>query len=166
MKAFTFVCATLSLTASLGSAQRSKPPAAVAVVRQLYADFACEAVVDEPGCDTQHEFVDQPHLVLAKYFDDRLTRLWLADRNCAARTHEVCRLDFSPIWDSQDPTGTYVRILATPDSAAVDVQVRHGPTSKKSILRYTLVKVPAGWRIHDIVRGKEWSLVALLSRKL
>jgi hypothetical protein len=137
----------------------------VEVVRQLYSEFACEAVVDAPGCDEQHELADQPRDVLGRYFDDRLTTLWLADRDCARRTRQICALDFSPIWDSQDPTGTYVRIVAAADSSHVDVALR-GPASQGlRKLRYTLVQTASGWRIRDIDAPSKWSLVRLLSGK-
>ncbi|HXT16167.1 MAG TPA: hypothetical protein VN706_11095 [Gemmatimonadaceae bacterium] len=159
-------CIALSLAlsvASVVSAQQSKPSAQVAVVLRLYADYACEAVV-EPFCDAQHELVDQPRAVLARYFDDRLVRLWLTDRARAVRTREVGNLDFSPIWDSQDATGSVVRIVPTADPTIVDAKVYHGSMSQESDLRYTLIKTTAGWRIHDIARGTDWSLVALLSK--
>lgn len=167
MKTFLVRCAIgillTPLTVGLG-AQTPKPSAQTTVVAALYADFACEAVLDEPLCDGRHQFVDQPKAVLAKYFDDQLVRLWLADRACAARTHQICNLDFSPIWDSQDPTGTVVRIVSAADSTHVDVELsRSSPASR--VLRYTLVNTQAGWRIHDISKGAEWSLVKLLSGK-
>jgi hypothetical protein len=164
MRVFAVSCVALVSALASGSAQ-TKPSPAVAVVRQLYADFACEAVIDEPGCDSRHELVDQPRAVLAKYFDDQLIRLWLADRLCAARTHEICNLDFSPIWNSQDPSGTFIRISPTSDSTKVDVELRHPFYKEPRLLHYTLVPTRAGWRIHDIASGKEWSLVTLLSKK-
>jgi len=163
MKVVALLCAAWAIPAV--AAAQAKPSPAVAVVRQLYTDFACEAVIDEPNCDPQHELIDQPKAVLAKYFDDQLTRLWLADRLAAARTHEVGNLDFSPIWNSQDPPGTIVHIRPTSDPATVNVELFHLPADGKSLLRYTLVHTPAGWRIHDIANGTEWSLVALLSQK-
>lgn len=146
------------------SCDRGGEASAISVVQQLYADFACEAVVSEPVCGAQYDMVNQPRAVLARYFDDQLVQLWLADRECATRTREICNLDFAPIWDSQDPSGTSVRILATADSGVVDVEVYRHPTSEKTVLRYTLVQTRAGWRIHDIAHGDAWSLVALLSR--
>lgn len=164
MRALGLACAILFLSTSLATAQRTRPSPGVTLVRQLYADFACEAVIDS-GCDSRHEFVDQPKSVLAKYFDDNLVKLWLADRRCAARTHEICNLDFSPIWDSQDPSGSFVNISQTPDSAVVQVELRHPYYKEARLLDYRLVKTAAGWRIHDISRRGEWSLVGLLSRK-
>jgi hypothetical protein len=149
---------------SLG-AQRSKIAPGLQVVRQLYADFACEAVIDEPGCDSRHELIDQPQAVLEQYVDAALTRLWLADRKCEARTHEICNVDFLPIWASQDPSGTFVRILPTSDSTRIDVELRHPYYTEPRVLQYTLVSTKTGWRIHDIARPGEWSLLALLSKK-
>ena len=112
MKAATIAVTALVFGASQVSAQRAQLSGGVAIVRQLYADFACEAVIDDlNGCGIQHEFVDQPQAVLARYFDDQLVRLWLADLQCAARARAICNLDFSPIWNSQDPVGTVVRNL-------------------------------------------------------
>jgi hypothetical protein len=147
------------------SAQRAPLSPRVALVRDLYSEFACEAVVDSPGCDQRHEFVDLPSDVLRQYFDASLARLWKAERARAARTHEVGKLDFSPIWDSQDPPGTYVRILAIADSSHVEVELRHLGEPEVRKLRYTLMRTSAGWRIHDIEAPKKWSLVALLSGK-
>jgi hypothetical protein len=121
--------------------------------------------VDSPGCDKRHEFIDLPIDVLRQYFDERLARLWLAERERAGRTREVGKLDFSPIWDSQDPPGTYVQILPVPDSSHVDVELRHPAHPEVRKLRYTLVRTSAGWRIHDVEAPKRWSLVALLSGK-
>ena len=156
---------SIGAIAGLG-AQGPKPSAQVRVVAQLYADFACEAVLSEPGCDTRHQLVDQPARVLSRYFDEPLIRLWLADRACAKRTHEICKLDFAPMWDSQDPTGTFVRILTTPGVTAVNVELlSYRPSSVSRVIGYTLVETPAGWRIHNMSKGTEWSLVALLSGK-
>jgi hypothetical protein len=164
MKVFAFIWLGLVVVGAL-SAQRAPLSPRVALVRDLYSDFACEAVVDSPGCAERHEFVDLPIDVLRQYFDESLARLWVAERERAGRTREVGKLDFSPIWDSQDPPGTYVRILAISDSSHVEVELRHLADSEIRNLRYTLVRTSAGWRIHDIEAPKKWSLVALLSRK-
>ena len=149
----------------VAAAQRPQLSAGVLLVRQLYTDFACEAVLDDPECDSQHEFIDQPQSVLAKYFDNRLVQLWLADRRRALRTREVGNLDFSPMWDSQDPSGTFVTISPTMDSTLVQVELRHPYYTEPRYLDYRLAKTSTGWRIHDISRRGKWSLVQLLSRR-
>jgi hypothetical protein len=154
------------LTSPIGlPAQQLKVSGAVRVVRQLYADFACEAVIDEPDCDSQHQLLDQPRTVLERYFDTALARLWVANRACENRSHESCGIEFLPMWDSQDPAGTFIRILPTADSTKVDVELRHPYYKEPRVLRYTLIRTGAGWRVHDIAKGSEWSLLALLAGK-
>ncbi|MDB4908365.1 MAG: hypothetical protein JWO05_3149 [Gemmatimonadetes bacterium] len=160
-----FLAVLMSAIAVAPIEAQAKPSAPVTLIASLYAAFACEAVVDAPGCDSTHELMDQPKPVLARYFDAQMVRLWLADRKCAAQSREICSLDFAPMWSSQDPIGTTVRILPTNDPRLVDVELLSPQGKTRQLLRYTLVKTPQGWRIHDISLGKEWSLLALLSRK-
>ena len=143
------------------TAQQAKVTGAVITVRKLYSDFACEAVIDEPDCDSRHQLLDQPRRILEGYFDAALVRLWVANRACK---RDGCGIDFLPIWDSQDPAGTFIRILPTADSTTVDVELRHPYYKDPRVLRYTLVRTVAGWRIHDIAKGSSWSLLDLLSR--
>lgn len=67
MKAFVsaVILAFVGAFAQLG-AQQPQVSSAVSTVRQLYADFACEAVIEEPGCDRRHELIDQPQAVLVR----------------------------------------------------------------------------------------------------
>lgn len=157
-----FAASALVAITSNVAAQSVKAPSGVDVVARLYRDFAWEAVVEAPNWNG-HELVRQPRAVLAQYFDDTLVRLWLADRACEARTHGVCTIDFMPIWDSQDPSGSFVSITPTRDSALVHVELRRPYDKDARTLNYRLVKTAVGWRIHDIVRPGKWSLVSLLS---
>ncbi len=134
----------------------------VGVVAQLYRDFAWEAVMDEPEW-RGHSLMEQPQTVLARYFDDGLIALLLADRACVSRTHEECRLDHLPIWDSQDPGATQLKVLGTPDSSVVRVSFRY-PSDRTPIeLAYHMVRTGRGWRIHDIVSRSAGSLRQQLS---
>lgn len=164
MKALVFVA--LLATAALGAAPAQRRPISgpVATVAQLYRDFAWEVVVEEPSFD-DHGLLDQPRPVLQRYFDDRLTDLWLADRTCAAKSHEICRMDFLPIWNSQDPMASGLRIAQSADSNVVGVTFR-AYEDRTVRLTYHLTRTPRGWRIDDIRNGSEWSLRQLLSGKL
>jgi hypothetical protein len=147
------------------AAQHANAPSAVATVAQLYKEFAWEAVVSTPDSEWRRAvgLVDQPRTVLRRYFDDRLAGLWLADRTCVRRTHGECHLSFMPMWDSQDPTATGLRVLATKDSSVVTVRFWR-PGDRESVeLTYRLTMTADGWRISDISSGSRWSLVALLS---
>ena len=154
----------LTIVALAGNVGAQRNKLAVEAVAQLYRDFAWEAVVETPSW-RGHELLDQPRAVLSRYFDDALVRLWLADRACEIRTHETCRIDFLPVWDSQDPSGTFVNIAATADPAVVRVELRHPAYPDPRYLNYRLVETSAGWRVHDIRREGGWSLVRLLSGK-
>ena len=164
MKASVFAVILLVASASSLAAQRLTSPGAVATVAQLYRDFAWEAVVEDPEWHG-HGLIDQPRAILRRYFDERLTDLWLADRACASRSRGICRLDFLPMWASQDPAATELKVLPTQDSRVVVVRFRY-PSSRDSVeLRYQLVKTKSGWRIDDVSQGSRWSLKALLSGK-
>lgn len=124
----------LILPGHIGATQAvTDAPAAVA---RLYQDFAAEAVIDTQDYSIEGLF-GRPKATLARYLDDRLVALVLDDRACSARTHEVCNLDFSPMWDSQDPVGTTVKISAI-DASRVVVEL-HGPDQKARRLTYGMV---------------------------
>ena len=154
------VIAVLMISFSSASAAA---PGADAVVSQLYKDFAWETVPDhaeKPG------LIDQPRAVLRRYFDDGLTNLILEDRACAERTHEICRLDFSPIWDSEDPGATGLKVSATKDPSVVRVTFRYPGSNELMDLSYRMTKTKDGWRIHDIAYHSHASLLSLLRAKM
>ena len=87
------------------------------------------------------------------------------DRECAARTREICRLDFSPIWAAQDPMATELRVYRTQEPNKVRVQFKTAPQGSVSILIYTLARTQAGLRIDDIEYESGTSLSRLLQEK-
>jgi len=128
------------------SVHAAEPPSPqVAAVIKLYQAFAYEAVVDyplEPG------FIDQPREVLLRHITPNLYELIHRDRVCTITKHEICRLDFVPLWGNQDPSGTTVNVEAGPISNAVFAHLRAGTHSAK--LTYSLVQTKAGWRVDNI----------------
>lgn len=134
----------------------------VQVVAQLYRDFAWEAIVHSPDWDG-HALLDQPRAVLEQYFDSNLTTLILRDRECVAKTREICQLDFSPIWASQDPGASELNIAAGPSPDVVNVRFRYPGDGTKIELFYRLVETDAGWRIADIRYDRDWTLLSTLS---
>jgi hypothetical protein len=135
--------------------------AAVSIVQRLYQDFAWETVIAEP---TEPGLIDQPREVLKEYFDERLTALIIEDRRCAEITHEICRLDFMPLWDAQDIGATDLAIHPTPDPSRVEVTFRFAGAKVETKLTYQLVRSTAGWRISNIT-SPAWSLLEVLTRK-
>jgi hypothetical protein len=154
----------LLLISAVANAAASTSDAA-STVRRLYHDYAWEAVMSH-GND-QTDLMQESRAMLERYFDHALADLIVKDRECSARTHEICNLDFLPIWSGQDPGATDLSVTSTNDPSVVLVQFHHVPTSESVKLTYTLSKSPAGWRISDIkgqAPGGKWDLLEILRR--
>lgn len=161
---FAAALASLLLLASLPgfATQSTGVRADVGVVRSLYAEFAGEAVLEDPT--TQTVLLDQSRTVLLRYFTTHLSTLIVRDRECGVRTGEVCHLDFSPIWDSQDPTGATVT-LAAAALGTVRASVRY-PAGEQRILVFQLTQTSSGWRIADVVYANQGqTLLKILEAK-
>lgn len=156
------VCALVVVSAGLAvvSGQQSD---AVRTVAQLYRDYAWEAVVVEPHAPAL-ALVAQPKNILAKYFDDELATLLVKDSECARRTKGICNLEFSPLWASQYPGATELKVVGAADPSSVTVTFRHPNEKTPTTVRYRLRRTPAGWRIQDIVYDEIGSLVKLLKQ--
>ena len=138
------------------SETKQSDSSAVAMVARLYRDRACEAVSGEPACaDTA--LLEQSREGLSRYFDSTLVTLLLKDRACAKSSHAVCRLDYSPIWDSQDPAATDVKVTGTSDSNVVAVAFRYSTKGELIELTYRMARTSGGWRVHDIVSARTHS---------
>lgn len=162
-RALALAACVVTLGARL-AAQPAQTPGAVAAVAKIYQDFAAEAVIDTPDLSIEDLF-GRPKLALARYLDDELVALVLADRACSQKKQEICNLDFAPIWDSQDMVGTTVKISGTKDPARVLVELKFSADSKGRRLTYRMTKTAAGWRVHDIEYDTHVSLVAMLKGK-
>ncbi len=133
------------------------------VVATLYRDFAWEAVIDEPRMADQ-ALIDQPRPVLSRYFDGNLVDLILRDRRCVAQSHDMCRLDYLPIWDGQEPRAYDMKILGNKDPSVVAVNFRYPGNGEAIELTYQMAKTNLGWRIHDIMSHRSrYSLLSVLS---
>lgn len=140
------------------------PDTPVAVVAQMYQDYAWEVVMHNPA--SRRGLMDEPRDVLVKYFDEQLTQLIVSDQECKARSREVCKLSGSPIWDSNDPEAFDLAVVATRDPAlvAVSFRRRYPPVDGTVVnLSYRMVNTSRGWRVQDIIRADGGSLVATLT---
>ncbi|HVR39766.1 MAG TPA: DUF3828 domain-containing protein [Thermoanaerobaculia bacterium] len=159
MKLFAIALLTLALALSASAATP------IDTVAQLYRVSAWEAIFTEPDW-TEQQLIDQPAAVLQKYFDEQLSKLILRDRECVAKTQEICRLDFDPIWDSQDPGAEDLKVLPGPRPNTVKVEFLYPGDGEKIQLVYRMTKTPKGWRISDIEYKGGLSLLKILSAKL
>jgi hypothetical protein len=102
---------------------------------------------------------------LSKYFDAALTNLFIKDAKCQQRTHEICNLDFDPIYDAQDvddkTTGLKISVVKQEPAQFAVTFTNIGTRT----LTYTLKKTKEGWRISDIRYSKGESLKTILSGK-
>jgi len=154
----TVVAIAVLITSAEAVPRPPKANSQQGTVLKLYRDFAWEAVMDVPGWDG---LMDQPRKVLDQYFDEKLTSLILRDRACAEKKG-MCRLDFCPIWASQDPSAGDLQVEPSDKPNYVSVKFRYPSTNEKVELKYRLTQTPKGWRISDII-GPDWSLLNILT---
>ena len=118
-----------------------------ATVNRLYRAFAWEAVMassNAPG------LAQQPKAVLLRYFTRELTTALVADDTCTTARHEICALDFVPIWASQDPAASDLEVSPGAAPGRVTVRYTFPPTGAVVSLDYRMVRTKAGWRVSDI----------------
>jgi hypothetical protein len=164
MKFQKIIFAFIFFHASVSYAEPEGESEAVKIVAQLYRDFAWEAVIDDPVW-RGHALLDQSLPVLERYFDHTLATLIVQDRKCASRSHEICKLDFSPIWDSQDPGASQMKIVIGSASDIVNVVFRYPGAAQKIELSYKMTKTNSGWRVADIRYKSGLTLISILSAK-
>lgn len=157
-----FFVSALNIAAICAAAELPSPQ--VAIVAKLYQDFAFEAVLEEPTSENS-SFIDQKKPVLLRYLTPSLAELLLRDRQCVKTTHDICRLDFAPLWGNQDPIGAGVKVLPGAASDTVIVRLRY--PSSTTQLTYHLKHIAVGWRIRDISYEPEHSTLSeILESKL
>lgn len=101
-------------------------------------------------------------VVMGRYLDAELVKAVLADRACAVRAGGECNLSFDPMWDSQDPGGVTVQVVATKDPSVIQARLHYPYQNETRVVTYRLRQVPTGWRIVDM-GGATWpSLLHLL----
>ncbi|WP_155394175.1 DUF3828 domain-containing protein [Xanthomonas albilineans] len=123
-------------------------------VYHLYRDFGWQALFESSGEAEQYlgkSITGQSRGVLNKYFDPQLTQLILNEADCNARSRgELCKLDFDPIFASQDDAAINMVIKDAVDGNVV-VQYEYPSNSQKVSMEFKLRRIPAGWRIYDIL---------------
>ncbi len=130
------------------------------VVAWVYRDFAFTTIMDY----WKHSLlIEQPKETLSLYFTDELAELILKDRKCVRETHEICNLDFDPIFASQDPGAESLQIAPANKGNRIHVQFTYPSNGEKITLVYEVQKTNRGWRIKDIIYKNRPSLRKLLT---
>lgn len=121
------------------------------VVKNLYAQRGNDAPVQKASI-----------AVLETYFRPELARALVHDRQCAAASKEICRIDFDVLFDSQDPDYQAPLAIARTSSSR-RVQVCFGSTALDRRCISYLGRSSAGRvRIADITYASGSSLRAVL----
>ena len=120
----------------------------VDLVKRLYAKYAWESTDRSPKGATS--FIDEPRAELLKYLEPALAEALLQDRQCAKQTRQLCRLDFSPMWASQDPGARELHVKQGSSATRVQVSFTYPGTGERLVIEYELAQTAGGPRIRDV----------------
>jgi len=132
-------------------------------VVRLYRDFAWEAVIDTPAAGPA--LLSESDAVWSRYFSPRLIKLLRKDRQCVSRTRGVCKLDFSPIWASQDPGAARLKVVPGDAPATVNVFFDYPANRVRIGMKFFLKQSGARWFIDDIQYGDGRRLGTILEAR-
>ncbi len=158
-----FIIVFLAVFSQLINAAESSvmPESAIKTVANLYKDYAWEAVLEEPDL-SNIGLMEQPKAILSKYFSKKLVGLILKDRECVHRTREACRIESLPIWASQDPGATGLKITAAQEPNSILVSFRYPSTGEIVEIKFSMVLEGRNWLISDISSNSGGSLLKVL----
>ena len=135
----------------------------VDLVKRLYAKYAWESTDSSPKGSTP--FIDAPQAELLKYLEPSLAEALLKDRQCAKQTGEICGLDFSPLWASQDPGAKDLRVKQGRSAKRVEVSFTYPGSGERIVIEYELALIAGEPRIRDILYSEGFSLRKTLGVK-
>lgn len=80
-----------------------------------------------------------------------MTKLIIADRRGKLSSEELCGVDFAPLWASQDPGASMLKVTAANKADSVAVEFTYPSSGEQIRIRYRMIKTTAGEsRIDDI----------------
>ena len=147
LSSFALIACIIFSSASVAASKNE-----ASVVIELYKAYAWEAVcisADETSTRLR-PLADEQGTVLRQYFSPELTALLVADSECRARTRELCKLDFVPIFASQDPAAMDLSIKRI-GPGAVKVWFTYPSSRQKIEIDYKVRQFGGKWLITDIV---------------
>lgn len=117
-------------------------------IKRFYARYSWEASNSQSKSRTK--FIDEPRAELQKYLEPRLAEALIRDRRCVRQTREICRLDFSPMWASQDPGAMELLFQQDYEASRVKVSFTYPSNGKRIVIDYNLTQTTQGPRIKDV----------------
>jgi hypothetical protein len=148
------------VTADVNASEQEKP---TDVIYKLYKDFAWQAFMDQDENSSQilgKSIAYQSREILERYFDPALAALFIEDVKFSNLTGDEGSLSFDPIFASQDPDVTSLKVSPY-SSGKILVQYVSPPGNSKKSLIYIVKKFSNGWRITDIVYDAELNNASL-----
>jgi len=130
------------------SARSEAPADAVALVTELYRAYAWEVVISQPSLGSG--LFGEPREVMERYLAPELVEGVLADRQRSADSGDIGALDYAPMWASQDPGASQLRIKAGVRPTEVRVEFDYPGNGQRVGIDYRLVQTAKGWRVVDI----------------
>jgi hypothetical protein len=131
------------------------------VVAWLYRDFSWEVTMGDQYWQNG-TLIEQPREVLSQYFSDEMVSLIIKERACVKAKHELCNLNFDPIFVSQDPSAVDLEISHADKSNTVHVRFRYACSQERVNLYFKIEKTARGWRVSNITYGDGKSLLKIL----
>ena len=123
-------------------------------VRRLYNAFP-------PATSPNASTISNQNLVkLKKFFNNDLANLIAKDNKCAKR-EGVCKLEFNPIYSSQDDESAQVTINQIGEDVFADIAY---PGQKVVQIKFELVKESQIYKISNIYYQSKKSLVEILQK--
>src|SRR5512133_3904415 len=110
------------------------------VVRALYAAYPWEG---------NKAVQNEPREVLARYFDEKLTALFIKEQECTKRYQgDLCNITADVLYQAQDAEVADFGVCAS-ERGAEWTDVRFRNFGKARVVTYRTTRTPAGWRIAD-----------------
>lgn len=138
----------LLLSALPFSARGDEPADAVSFVAELYRAYAWEVVISEPHLGPG--LFGEPRETLERYLAPELVEGVLADRQRSEESGDIGALDYAPMWASQDPGASQLRIMAGVRPTEVRVEFDYPGNGQRIGIDYRLVQTAKGWRVVNI----------------
>ena len=117
-------------------------------IERFYARYSWEASDSQAKGRTM--FIDEPRAELLKYLEPKLAEALFKDRQCAKQTREICSLNFSPMWASQDPGAMELLVQRDNSISRVKVSFIYPGSGKRIVIDYDLTQTTQGPRIKDV----------------
>lgn len=148
---FIFFLSVLIITVCI-AAPSEKIEASINTVALMYKNYPPAKSPKDPVIS------NQDYLELHKYFGEKLAHQIVKDGMCA-QNQRVCKLDFDPIYNSQDNES--VKVSVVNENKTIFAILDYGQLGEMKI-QYNFLKEGGAYKIKDIIYPNKQSLSMML----